>query len=272
MRPTCRSHGGGAKAHLTRVWNKELMSATPASPCTRPGDATMIILEMARGRRSKTQKPVYGSRGDGSAMSLFQHHVLGCATRAATPLARQLLAAGPRAEAAGGRIFGVFTAQIGLSANNLVMLSCFPDEAAARSVDLLAGIAAGVERHEFWEPAPRPAESETFPERDGFFSHRWFDCAEAEWPMFRQLSVDAWDNFEDVHDTRVIGFWRSRTPPGPGLVRVWLMAWYKTLGAWEGSRWYLREDHPEAKAAYDRFRARSALTLNTAVSILRRVV
>jgi hypothetical protein len=85
------------------------------------------------------------------------------------------------------------------------------------------------------------------------------------------LSVTAWDNFEDVHDTRVVGFWRAVTAPAPGLVRVWLMAWYRDLAAWEGSRWYQDSPDPAAKAAFERFRERRTLTVDSAVSILRRL-
>lgn len=199
---------------------------------------------------------------------IYQHHVLLAAPRGAHGLARQLL----EADAAADHVFGVFTPQIGLSANHVVLISAFPDEAATIASDLIGGAPCAVERHELWEPDPRPVAGEAFPETHGVFSHRWFDVAEGDWPRFRELSVTAWDNFEAVHDTRVIGFWRSRTPPAPGLIRVWLMAWYADLAAWEGSRFYLDSGRADAAQAYDNFRARSLLTVDTAVSLLRRVV
>jgi hypothetical protein len=162
--------------------------------------------------------------------------------------------------------------QIGLSANHVVVIAALADEHAALAIDgLLATEGVGVERREVLESDPRPLAGEVFPEVDGFFSHRWFDVAEEDWPRFRELSVNAWDNFEGVHDTRVIGFWRSRTAPAPGRLRIWLMAWYKNLAAWEGSRWYLNSERIEAAQAYDNFRARNELTYDTAVSLLRRV-
>jgi hypothetical protein len=198
---------------------------------------------------------------------IYQHHVLLAASRGGPVLAGRLL----ERNDASGHVFGVFTSQIGLSANHVVLISAFPDEAAARATDLIGGAPCQVESDEFWEADPRPLAGETFPERAGVFSHRWFDVAEADWPRFRELSVTAWDNFEAVHDSRVIGFWRSRTPPAPGLIRVWLMAWYKNLAAWEASRWYLHSDRADAARAYDNFRARHELTVDTAVSLLRRV-
>ena len=204
-------------------------------------------------------------------MRIFQHHVLVTAPRGAAAVAGQLASQASAATVGGGRIFGVFTAMIGLGLNHVVMLSEFPDEATARSIDLLKGIPAGVVRHEFWEPDPRPAPGEALGETDGFFSHRWFDCAEADWPRFRDLSTTAWDNFEGVHDTRVVGFWRSRTPPATGLTRVWLMAWYKDLSAWEASRFVLHPTGTAAEQAFANFRTRRELTVDSAVSMLRRV-
>jgi len=194
----------------------------------------------------------------------YQHHILTTAPRTAPGLAHQLLTT----HAASGHLFGVFIPQIGLSANHVVLITAFPDEQAAHATNLLANIQAGIERHEFWHADPRPVPDDKFPETEGFFSHRWFDIADASWPRFRELSVTAWDNFEGVHDTRVIGFWRSRTPTSPGVTRIWLMAWYKDLAAWENSRWYLKGDRPDAAQAYGNFRARSALNLDTAVSLL----
>jgi hypothetical protein len=198
---------------------------------------------------------------------LYQHHVLTTQPRGAAGLARTIL----DANTAKGGVF-VFTPQIGLSSNHVVVISAFADEAAACGSDVLAGASAGIERHELWDPDPRPVAGETFPETDGFFSHRWFDVATGDWPRFRELSLGAWDNWEDVHDSRVIGFWRSRAAPAPGLMRIWLMSWYKNLAAWEDSRWYLNSDRAEAATAFENFRARGQLTQDTAVSILRRVV
>ena len=205
-------------------------------------------------------------------MRIFQHHVLATAPKGAAAVAQQLASHGANAATAvGGRVFGVFTAMIGLSLNHVVLLSEFPNEATARGVDLLRGVAAGVVRHEFWEPDPRPTPDETLPETDGFFSHRWFDCTEADWPRFRELSATAWDNFEGVHDTRVVGFWRSRTPPASGLTRVWLMAWYKDLAAWQASRFALNPVGTAAEQAFANFRVRREMTVDSAVSMLRRV-
>ena len=196
-------------------------------------------------------------------MDLYQHHIFTAAPRGAPALAADILSV----NAGGEKIFGVFTSQIGLGVNHVVVIS----RGAAGSGDVLAPGATGVARQETWEADPRPLAGETFPETNGFFSHRWFDVAEGDWPRFRELSVNAWDNFEGVHDSRVIGFWRSHAAPRPGLFRIWLMAWYKNLAAWEGSRWYLNSDRADAAQAYENFRARNQITADSAVSLLRRV-
>jgi hypothetical protein len=199
-------------------------------------------------------------------LSDYQHHILISASRGAAALAKAVLETDGRERA----VFGVFTPQIGLSVNRVVVIRRAAPMTPPEG--LMAPGALGLERFEDWTADPRPTPEETFPEQDGFFSHRWFDMATTDWPRFRELSVTAWDSFEGAHDTRVIGFWRSHTAPRPGLTRVWLMAWYKTLAAWEGSRWYLAGDTPKAAQAYENFKARNDLTVDTGVSLLRRVV
>ncbi len=190
-------------------------------------------------------------------MDCYRHRILLAPPRGAAALARELA----EAERAAGAPFGVFTSQIGLSARQVVVIG--RGEAGAVT-------SAETVRDELWEADPRPLPGETLPETDGVFSHRWFDLRSQDWPQFRRLSVEAWDNFEDAHATRVIGFWRAREAPAEGLVRVWLMAWYESLAAWEGSRFYLDADNPRAAQAYANFRARQEITVDTGVSLLRR--
>ena len=46
------------------------------------------------------------------------------------------------------------------------------------------------------------------------------------------------------------------------------MAWYKDLGAWEGSRFWAGSADPAAAAAHARFRERAGLTIDTAVTVM----
>ena len=94
---------------------------------------------------------------------------------------------------------------------------------------------------------------------------------EADWPRFLELSEAAWGNFEDVHTARVAGFWKSRTAPAPGQLRVRLMAWYENLDAWERSRWWTPAARQGSDESFARFRERSQMLQDTSVSILNRV-
>ncbi len=176
--------------------------------------------------------------------------------------------------AKGGRLFGIFKGVIGLSANRLVVVSEWPDETVAAAWGPLAvdgAVGARIESRESWEPTSRPAAGQNLSETGGIYTHRAFDILEQDWPRFRELSEAAWQNFEDVHASRVVGFWKSRTPPASGQIRVRLMAWYESLDAWERSRWW----NPAAKGgsaeAFARFRERSQMLQDTHVSILARV-
>ncbi len=203
-------------------------------------------------------------------MAMFEHMIVDCPPFQAADVGAEILR---RESASAGRLFGVFSPQIGLSVNRLVILTELPGAGSipAEPSALLDGLPVTIERRELWEPAPRPAAGESLTDAGGYYSHRRFDCRAEDWPRFQELSVTAWDNFEDVHDTRVVGFWRAVTAPAPGMVRVWLMAWYRDLAAWEGSRWYQASPDPAAKAAFERFRERRTLTVDSAVSILKRL-
>lgn len=208
-------------------------------------------------------------------MPVYDQRIIVFAPRQIDAGAEHVIKAGNEAMAAkGGRLFGVFKGVIGLSVNRLVVISEWPDEAAAAawgqlSVDGAPG--ARIECRESWEPTSRPVPGQRPSEKGGVYSHRAFDILEQDWPRFREISEAAWGNWEGIHAARVAGFWKSRTPPAPGQVRVRLMAWYETLDAWEKSRWW----NPAAKSgsaeAFARFRERSQMLQDTHVSILARV-
>ncbi len=206
-------------------------------------------------------------------MAVFEHMIVDCPPFESAEIGAEILRRGD-ASPGPGRLFGVFSPQIGLSVNRLIILMEWPDAASspAGPPPLLNGLTVTIEQRELWDPAPRPAAGESLTDVGGYYSHRRFDCRTEDWQRFQELSVTAWDNFEDVHDTRVVGFWRAVTPPAPGMVRVWLMAWYRDLAAWEGSRWYQASPDPAANAAFERFRERRTLTVDSAVSILRRII
>jgi hypothetical protein len=209
-------------------------------------------------------------------MRLYDHRILGHGQGQSEDLVKVLAERVQRlGEGAKGRLFGAFVPQIGLSINHVVLITRWSDAAAAD-----AGAPALHERidgchlesRDLWEATSRPVDGETLGDPDGIYSHRWFDTREQDWPRFLELSQMAWGNFEDAHRTRVVGFWRSRTAPAPGLVRVWLMAWYENLGAWEGSRFWNAKARTGSEQAFERFRERRAITVDTAVSVVRKVI
>ena len=163
-------------------------------------------------------------------MTIHDQRILQFEPRLADAGARHIFAAGARAVAAsGGRLFGVFKPVIGMSQNCVVVITEWRDEAAAKAhaeVALKGVSGAHPIAQDLWEPTARPLPGEVPTETTGFYSHRAFDIRPENWPRFLELSASAWDNFEGVNDTVVKGFWKARTSPAPGLLRVRLMAWY----------------------------------------------
>ena len=208
-------------------------------------------------------------------MPIYDPRILLFAPRQADRGIQHILHAGQVAIAAeSGRIFGVFKPVIGLSINRVVVITEWPDASAATAHGPL--IAAGltgahVEAQDLWEPTSRPRRGQRPAETGGVYSHRAFDILEADWPRFLELSEAAWGNFEDAHASRVAGFWKCRTAPAPGQLRVRLMAWYENLDAWERSRWWNPAARQGSDESFARFRERSQLLQDTGVSILTRV-
>ena len=190
--------------------------------------------------------------------------------------AKCIVTQGARAVAGkGGTLFGVFKPVIGLSQNCVIVITEWPDEAAAQAhaASALHSVSqARVVAHDLWEPTARPLPGEAPDETTGFYSHRAFDIRPEHWPRFLQLSSEAWGNFEGVNDSVVKGFWKAKTPPAPGLLRVRLMAWYASLDAWERSRWWSNNARPGQEDAIRRFRERAAMLEDNEVAILTRVV
>ena len=94
--------------------------------------------------------------------------------------------------------------------------------------------------------------------------------AQEDWGLWCEMSAYAWEHFEDGPATSVMGFWLSVAQPSPGVTRVWLMAWYKDLAAWEASRFVLNPVGTKAEQAFANFRVRRQMTPDAAGSMLRR--
>ena len=167
--------------------------------------------------------------------------------------------------AAGGTLFGVFVGQIGLGANEGVVLTAWPDrESLERGSRLVVdGVDDVLESSaEQFVATVRPVEPKPPTER-GVWAHRFFEIRDEDWPEFLALSEGAWPRFEETNGVRVRGFWRSLHVEPP-LARVLLLTWYPSLAVWERSRGH-RPDTKTEPEVWQRFIRRSELTESTIV-------
>ncbi len=208
-------------------------------------------------------------------MSIYDHRIIAFGTGEADAVTGHIVNEGAKAVAAhGGRLFAVFNPVIGFSANRAIVLTEWENETAVRQHggSVLHGLAGVVvTEHDLWEGTVRPIPGVSPNEAGGYYSHRTFDIRPADWPRFLALSETAWGNFEGAHAAKVTGFWKARTAPVPGQLRVRLMAWYESLDAWERSRWWNPKARDGSDESFNRFRERSKLLLDTGVAILSRV-
>ena len=164
------------------------------------------------------------------------------------------LVAHVRARTAG--LFGLYSGQIGLGANEGVAISL---ESAPGSP--LDGCDAVVESHaERLVATVRPRDP-TPPTLPGVYAHRWFELVESDWPEFLELSEGAWPTFESEYDANILGFWRSLDVAAP-RARVLLLTRYASLAEWERSRTPIGDAAHEAGR---RFIRRHEITRDTRV-------
>lgn len=175
-----------------------------------------------------------------------------------------------RLAAAGGSIFGLWRGEIGWHSDEGVVMSAWPADAEPDTT-VLDDIDGVVDSSvELLVATVRPTSPDP-PTADGVYAHRWFECAERDWPEFLELSQGAWPDFEGAFDgTNIVGFWRSLETPA-GLVRVLLVTRYPSLSTWERSRPYAPEAVPGAEQARAKFLRRAELTERTIVRITRLV-
>ncbi len=176
---------------------------------------------------------------------------------------------GPAISAAGGTLYGVWTGQIGLGADEGMLITAWPDRnSLERSSQLgVEGIDDLLEqRAERLIATVRPVSPEP-PLASGVYAHRWFDIREESWPEFLRLSEAAWPDFEARHGARIVGFFRSLDVEAPEA-RVLLLTNYPSLAVWESSRMEQTRDETELRVR-EHFARRHELTLATIVRTTR---
>ena len=175
-------------------------------------------------------------------------------------------------EAAGGRLFGLWKPLIGLSFNHVVAVVEWPsaDAPGTAAGMLLAGASgAKIVQNDLWIATLRPQPGAVARQEPGFVTHRWYDIDADGLDRFLELSANTWANWEGTHDSQVQGLWRSQTIPGPGLIRMRLMAWYASMDVWERSRHW--KGTKGAETANANLTQRYDMTRDSAVSILQAV-
>jgi len=166
-----------------------------------------------------------------------------------------------RADAGGGKLFGCWRNLVGLgmSRDEGIAVTAWPDEAAARSAPGPGGPVTSSDSH-VMEATVRPTD-DTPPTYEGIYVFRWFDVPAADWQPFCDLSDAAWPNMEEVFDANVCAFWRSLDVGTPDS-KTLLLTRYGDLSVWEASRWW---NNPvrEADAAMSRFKSRTELVTDS---------
>jgi hypothetical protein len=179
--------------------------------------------------------------------------------------AEQIGTAGRRAiETAGGRLFGLWTGQIGMGSNEGTAMTVWPDEAthskhAPRLVESVRGMVSSSAERLVLRARSEDPEPPTGP---GIYAHRWFEILAEDRAEFVELSEAAWPDFESSHDASIVGLWETRDPTPP-TSRLLLLTRYGSLAVWERSR-SARTDRE--REAWQRFLRRHALTRSTIVA------
>ena len=166
----------------------------------------------------------------------------------------------------GGQLYGLWAGQIGLSANQGVIVTVWPNLDTARKSGKVATVGInGIVAAEamYFEPTVRPLDP-TPPEGPGIFAHRIFDVRKEDSDHFVQLSDDAWPQFEGVFGTRIFALWRE-IGHGRQTERLLLLTRYPDYAAWEKSRFWRPDPDPNAADAMQRLRKRREITVDTVV-------
>ncbi|MBW6400545.1 hypothetical protein KPL78_21985 [Roseomonas sp. HJA6] len=133
----------------------------------------------------------------------------------------------------GGRMFGLWRAQIGPSMNRVTRASLWPGEAPptpeAEDPDVVHVNTRMLDILTRGETPPDPA-------RGGIVTHRWFILPPQHVAEMVAITTEAWTGFEGDTGSEPLGLWQDRAESEPA--HVLLMTWYPSLAHWEQSRFW----------------------------------
>ncbi len=200
-------------------------------------------------------------------LRIYEYRFIRVRQNAWNEVEQAILSQGAEAVAkAGGQLYGVWAGQVGLSANQGIVVTVWTDLQAAKRNGgaAIAGMNAIVAAEALYmEPTARPV-TPAPPQGPGMFAHRIFDVRRDDADRFVHLSDYAWPQFEHVFGARVYALWRE-TGHDRAVDRLILLTRYNDYAAWEASRFWRPEPNPNATEALERFKERREITIDTVV-------
>jgi hypothetical protein len=136
-------------------------------------------------------------------------------------------------EVPGGRLFGLWRAQIGPSMNRVTRVSLWDGEPPATPEAYDPDVASVTTRVlTILTRGQTPVD----PARGGIVTHRWFILPSADVAEMVAITTEAWNGFEGDTGSEPLGLWLDREQREPA--HVLLMTWYPSLSHWEQSRFW----------------------------------
>ena len=133
----------------------------------------------------------------------------------------------------GGRLFGLWRAQIGPSMNRVTRASLWDGEPPPSPEAADEDVASVTTRIlTILTRGQTPID----PARGGIVTHRWFILPSSDVAEMVAITHEAWNGFEGDTGSEPLGLWLDREQREPA--HVLLMTWYPSLTHWEQSRFW----------------------------------
>ncbi len=251
------------------AWATQPMTAGAAAGFAGAAAAEPEAVEQV----DQTQEPAPDSSSEPQAepepqpLRIYEYRFIRVKQNAWDSVEATILSTGAAAVAdAGGQLYGVWAGQIGLSANQGIVVTVWADLNAAKQHGSAATKGIGdISASEtlYLEPTVRPLDPAP-PEGPGVFAHRIFEVRRDDADRFVSLSDEAWPQFEEVFGAKIFALWRE-TGHDRASDRLILLTRYPDYAGWEKSRYWRPDPDPNASDAMARFRERRELTVDTVV-------